>query len=382
MKTTASLSLDAGTSKNDAATDAKTGGYTGWDALPAATVKAADVKFLDLGSDAVAAIAGNTTAETYLAFLDDQTHMKAVQALHYMTGYAIKPIARSVGVQSWQWKTSEAGFQYIDYASVVEGKHSFIEALNEDAAKRALPAGLANVSLLDKSAWAEVLSGITANSSAVSKIETDLLGANWGTATPTVVGNDELVRDLAWRFATDSGLTALKASANTVLYSGGDLSLTSGGDIGIKGGTVIAAANNVRLDAGQDIVLLGVNGAGIVANQANAAVYGSTAFHDPTGLARASVSAGNDLTLVAKRDIWNVGSSISSVGDLTATAGGDIQNQAIGTYFTQTAETGCLNLKFQRSGVSRKVYFSCAPMGSTPIIIVGETKLYPCNATR
>ena len=343
LKTRTSLLLDSGAAKADAATIAATGGYAGWDALAATTLAPNAIKVLDLGTDALAAIKSKATAESYEAFLEDQAHMQAVQALHYLSATDLRPVARRVGVQSWKLATSKTGFTYVDAASVVEGKHTFIDALNAAFATRALPSTLATVSLLDKTDWAEELTGFTAKNAAIADIEADLLGADWNTAKLRAVANDELVRALGWRYATSAGLEKLNATSNTLLFAAGDLSLASDGDVGIKGGTVVASGGNLRVEAGQDIVLLGLNGAGIAANQATASSTGSAGFYDPTALARALVSAGDNLTLIAKRDIWNVGSSISSVGDLSATAGGNIQNQAIGTTFTQTAETGCLN---------------------------------------
>lgn len=348
LTTTASLTLDAGTSKSGGIVDQDTQ-YTGWDVLPAGTITG-KISVLDLGSDAVAAITSKVSAEDYLSFLNDQTHMQAVQALHNTSASALRQVARSVGVQKWQ--SSAAGAQFVDASSITEGQHSFVEALNANFAARALPPGLTQVALLGKSDWADVLSGEALNSAA-TKIETDILGTNWNVAARKVVGNDELVRALGWRYAARDALKQLGASVNTVLYSGGDLALTSGGDIGIKGGTVVAAGNNLRLDAGQDIVLLGVNGTGIVPNRANAGYYAAdSVFLNSSALARASVTSGGDMTLAAKRDIWNVGSTLTSAGSLIASAEGDIRNQAIGTYFVQTAATGCQNAACGANGIT------------------------------
>ena len=295
LKTTGRLDLAPGLPKDTAAIDQITQ-YNGWDNVVADN-KPVEVKFRELGLDPVAKIRGDAAlTAAYRDYLSTQDDMRAVLALRYSTAPQLRATARKVGVQSWTWKQSEQGVWYVDAASIVQGQSTFAKALGADFEAR-----------------------------------------------KTAAADTDLMQALAWRFGIDEGKTKLATAANIILYAGADLTVASASDIGLTGGVVLTARNNIRLEAGNDIILIGVNTPGVIGTQANARLYGGGNYNYQSTLSRASVVAGNDLTLVARRDIWNVGSTLTAGGNLIATAEGEIHNHAMRTYFVQSAASGCQN---------------------------------------
>tara|TARA_R110002051_G_scaffold323813_2_gene418668 strand:- start:1098 stop:2450 length:1353 start_codon:yes stop_codon:yes gene_type:complete len=68
---------------------------------------------------------------------------------------------------------------------------------------------------------------------------------------------DAFLNSTAWRFATHQGLNQLAATPRTVMLAEGDLSIGAQEDIYITGETALAAVNDLTVDAGRRIGLLG-----------------------------------------------------------------------------------------------------------------------------
>ena len=68
---------------------------------------------------------------------------------------------------------------------------------------------------------------------------------------------DAFLAATAWRFATHEGLNQLSATPRTVMLAEDDLSLAASEDIYVTGETALAAVNDLTVDAGRRIGLLG-----------------------------------------------------------------------------------------------------------------------------
>ena len=317
----ANLDINSRATRNDQQIADATG-YTGWDSVSSGTISASGISVLALGADPVATISAKTTSDKYQDFLDANNGLAAVQALHYASAASLRPVARKVGIQSWQWVVGTNGTAYVDVSSVQAGEHSFVEALTKNFSGQTLPSGLSAVLFKDGSEWADDVAGFSAKNATIAKVVNDLIGADLNTTARVKTGNTELINQLAWRFAVDSNTNGGEERPNTVLYSGRDLSLDTDSDISISENTLVLGKRDIVLKSGRDI-----------------------AFNS-------NFTADGNLALVAKRNITNTGSDIIAGNSLTASAGGNILNQAAIEEFVLTAANGCVGAACGKKGFS------------------------------
>lgn len=297
--TTGSLYLEGDTPKDTSAATglnvAEITHYNEWDYVDFSE-DVPDFNVQDLGADKVAAINdGGETQDTYEAFTHSKELLRALYVLSQLSsGHEISDAAKAVGVQEWKTATSEKGFEYTLREGLVEGEKNF------------------SVALLNR--------------------------FDAATNSPNRLASDSnLIEKMAWRFVSEQAIDDIAESPYTVLHAK-NITIGSDEDVSLLGGTLIDAAQDLKIVAGRDVLLAPVRGGVKGAVDAIATKYKSEGLWK---LSPVSIGAGRDLSIVAGDDVYNIGGSLWADDSIVINAAGDIQNVGVRSNFKLTSAHGC-----------------------------------------